>query len=386
MEFFSDEQVMLRETVQRIAKEKISPLVDEAYQRGRASPDILKILADHGLLVISLPSEYGGIGANATTRALVVEEVAKVCASTSMYIFSSQFVIVFLLEYGTESQRNKFFTFLSAGDKISSFCLTEPDYGSDAGSIQTRAVLHGDCYRVNGAKSFVSSGTVASLYVVFARTGPGERTKGISAFIVERGTPGFTQGAPERKFGFRSSELCQLYFEDAKVPKGNLLGTPGDGWRQLRECGAGGRAWGAAAQALGIAEGALDYALNYAKQRIQFGKPIIRHEVVEFMLADMAIRIEAARSLLYRTTRLIDHGHRDIASLTSASKCFASDVAMKVSEDAVQILGGYGLIEDYPVHRMMRDAKATQIFDGTNQIQRRIVARGLETSSHQRGK
>lgn len=278
---------------------------------------------------------------------------------------------------GGDSQKERFFSLLSPGDKISSFALTEPNFGSAAASIQTKAVLQGEHYLINGTKAFISSGTLASLYLVFARTGGGQRSKAISTFIVERNTPGLTQGASERKFGFRSSELCQLFFENARVPKENLLGSPGEGWKHLSEAGAGLRAWGAGAVALGIAEGALEYALSYARQRVQFGKPIIQHQAVHFMLADMAIEIEAARSLLYRTTKLLDQGHRQIPLMTSATKCFASDVAMKVATNAVQILGGYGLMEEYPVHRMMRDAKAVQIFDGTNQIQRHIVARTL---------
>lgn len=372
MEFLTEEERLVQETVRRISREKIAPYVDEAYREGKASREILKILEENGLLIISLPRDLGGIDANATTRALVIEEVAKVDASTSMYIFTSQTVPVFLKQYGTDEQKKRFFSFLSSGDKICSFCLTEPNYGSDARSIRTTATLSGDHYILNGTKSFISSGTLASLYLVFART-----KEGVSSFIVERDTPGFTRGAPERKFGFRSSEMCQLFFEDAVVPKENLLGHEGGGWSQLQECGAGLRAWGAAAQALGIAQGAMEHALKYARQRVQFGVPIIRHQGLQFILADMAIQIEAARSLVYRTTRMLDAGHGVVPIMTSAAKCFASDVAMKVTTDAVQVYGGYGIMEDYSVHRMMRDAKAVQIFDGTNQIQRRIIGRKL---------
>lgn len=372
MEFLTEEQRLIQETVRRISREKIAPHVDEAYEKGKASREILKALAENGLLIISLPREFGGIEANATTRALVIEELAKVDGSTSMYVFTSQALPAFLLAYGTHEQKERFFGFLSSGDKICSFCLTEPNHGSDARSIKTTATLDGDHYKLNGTKSFISSGTLASLYLVFART-----KEGISSFIVERDTPGFTRGAPEKKFGFRSSEMCQLFFEDATVPKENLLGHEGAGWSQLQDCGAALRAWGAGAQALGIAQGAMEYALKYAKERVQFGVPIIKHQGLQFMLADMAIQIEAARSLVYRTTRMLDAGYKVIPIMTSAAKCFASDVAMKVTTDAVQVLGGYGIMEDYAVHRMMRDAKATQIFDGTNQIQRRIIGRKL---------
>lgn len=257
----------------RIAREKIAPYVDEAYRQGKASPEILRILSENRLLIITVPRHFGGIEANATTRAIVIEEVAKVDASTSMYIFTSQTVPVFLLTYGTAEQKQRFFGVLSSGETICSFALTEPNYGSDARSIRTTAELHCDYYKLRGTKSFISSGTLAHLYLVFART-----KNGISSFIVERETPGFTRGAPERKFGFRSSEMCQLFFDDALVPKENLLGHEGGGWGQLQESGASLRAWGAAAQALGMAQGAMEYALKYAKERHQFGVPIIRHQ------------------------------------------------------------------------------------------------------------
>jgi len=378
---FTDEQKMIQEMVGKLAKDKIEPLVKEADVSGHSSPEIVRILAENGLLKMALPEEYGGIGANYTTIAMVVEEMARLDASTAMILFVTQSLIQILKQWGSEEQKDRFFGKMSSGDKINAFSLTEPNYGSESAAIQTKAALDGEHYIVNGTKIFVTNGDTADFILVFVRTGEGKRHMGLSALIVEKdNAPGFQVGKHEDKLGLRGSDLAELIFEDAKVHKDNLLGKPGKGWDVLMSGGADMRAYGPGAMALGLAQGALDYAVNYARQRVQFGGPLSDLQAVQFVLADMSIQIEAARALTYRTTALMDSGSDEKGlrrRLVSSTKCFASDVAMRVTTDAVQILGGYGVIKDYPVERMMRDAKMIQIFDGSNQIQRVIVARNL---------
>lgn len=378
---FTDEQKMIQETVGKLTKDKIEPLVKTADVSGRSSPDIVKLLAENGLLKMALPEAYGGIGANHTTIAMVVEEISRVDASTAMILFATQSLIQILKQWGTEEQKDRYFGKMSSGDKINAFSLTEPNYGSESAAIKTKAVLKGDHYVINGTKIFVTNGDMADFILVFVRTGEGARHKGLSALIVEKDTtPGFSLGKHEDKLGLRGSDLVELIFEDAKVDRSNLLGKPGGGWDILMTGAADMRAYGPGAMAVGLAQGALDYAVSYAKQRVQFGGPISGLQAIRFMLSDMSIQVEAARSLLYRTTALMDAGSDDKrlrSRLVSSTKCFASDVAMSVTTDAVQVLGGYGVMKDYPVERMMRDAKMIQILDGSNQIQRIIVARNL---------
>ncbi|MBL7210870.1 MAG: acyl-CoA dehydrogenase family protein [Desulfobacteraceae bacterium] len=379
---FTDEQKMIQEMVGRLGRDEIGPLAEKADISGYSSPEVVRLLADNGLLKMSLPTEYGGIGANHTTIALVVEELAKVDASTAMIVFVNQTLPQILGDWGNKEQKARFFGRMSSGDKINAFSLTEPNFGSESASIQTRAVREGEHYVVNGTKIFVSNGDIADFVTVVVRTGEGERHRGLSALIVEKGTNGFSVGKHENKMGLRGTNLAELIFEDAMVPKENMVGEPGKGWDILMTTAADFRAYGPGAMGVGLAQGALDYAVKYAKQRVQFGVPIADHQAIRFMLADMCIKIEAARSLLYRTTMMTDSGSSEWnmqSRLTSGIKCFASDVAMGVTIDAVQILGGYGVMKDHPVERMMRDAKMIQIFDGSNQIQRVIVARTLLT-------
>lgn len=378
--YFTDEQKMIQEMVGKLAKDKIEPLVKEADVKGHSSPEIVRLIAENDLLKMAIPEKQGGIGANYTTIAMVVEEMARVDASTAMILFVTQSLIQILKQWGNEEQKDYFFGKMSSGDKVNAFSLTEPNYGSESAAIQTKAVLDVDHYVVNGTKIFVTNGDIADFILVFVRTGEGDRHRGLSALVVEKGTPGFSVGKHEDKLGLRGSDLSELIFEDARVPRENLIGQPGKGWDVLISGGADMRAYGPGAMALGLAQGALDYAVDYAKQRVQFGGPLSELQAIRFMLADMSIQVEAARSLLYRTTALMDSASVDKrlrSRLVSSSKCFASDVAMRVTTDAVQILGGYGVMKDYPVERMMRDAKMIQIFDGSNQIQRVIVARNL---------
>ena len=371
---------MIQETVRKLAREKIDPIAGTADEEGRSSQEVLKVLKENGLLKICVPEKHGGIGADHTTIALIIEEMANVDASTAMIIFAGQTLTMVLREWGTEKQKDRIFSKMSSGDKVNAFSLTEPNHGSESAFIQTTAVLDGDYYIVNGTKIFVTNGDIADFVLLFVRTGEAERHKGLSALVIEKGIEGFSVGKHENKMGLRGSDLAELIFEDAKVPRENLLGEPGKAWDILMTTAADMRAYGPGAMAVGLAQGALDYALSYAKERIQFGVPIANHQAIRFILADMSIQIEAARSLLYRTTKLLDSESFDEnirSRLTSAIKCFASDVAMKVTVDAVQILGGYGIMKDFPLERKLRDAKTIQIFDGTNQIQRVIVAKTL---------
>ncbi|MBL0699892.1 MAG: acyl-CoA dehydrogenase family protein [Desulfosarcina sp.] len=377
---FTDEQIMIKDMVAKLSRNEILPLSKDADIAGHSSPEIVKLLVENGLLKMALPEEYDGINADYTTIALVVEELAKVDASAAMTVFVTQALINIMKQWANQEQKDRFFKKMFAGDKVNAFSLTEANYGSEAAAIQTKAVLEGDYYTITGNKIFVTNADIADFTLVFVRTGEGKRHKGLSGIIVEKGTPGFRLGKHEDKMGLRGSDLSEMIFEDVKVPKENLLAGPGKGWDILMSGGADMRAYGPGAMAIGLAQGALDYALKYAKERIQFGKPLSELQGIQFMLADMSIQIEAGRSLLYRTTEHMDTNPEEQAlrkRLVSSTKCFASDVAMQVTTDAVQILGGYGVMREFPVERMMRDAKMIQIFDGSNQIQRVIVSRSL---------
>ncbi len=378
---FTNEQRMIQKAIRELAKNKIEPLTKEADIEGHSSPAIINLLSEIDLLSMALPEKYGGINANYTTIAMAVEEIARVDASTAMILFVTQSLIQILKQWGNEEQKERFFMKMSTGDKVNAFSLTEPDFGSESAAIQTKAVLDGNHYIINGTKIFVTNGDIADYVLVFVRTGDEKKHKGLSALIVEKDkTPGFRIGKHENKMGLRGSDLSELIFENARVHKDNLLGNPGSGWDILMTGGADMRAYGPGAMAVGLARGALEFASDYAKQRIQFGRPISDFQAIRFMLADMSIQVDAARALLYRTTAYMDagSGEKSLRSrLGSSTKCFASDVAMRVTTDAVQILGGYGVMKDFPVERMMRDAKMIQIFDGSNQIQRIIVANSL---------
>jgi len=377
---FTEEQIMIQEMVRKLTKEKIAPRAAEIDETAEFPYDIAKIFSDHGLFNLVLPEEHGGIEANSTTLCIVIEEVSKVSPACATAIFTTQAFLNVFAKTGTEQQKKNFYPKFVSGDKIGAFVLSEPNFGSNAASIQTKAILDGDNYILNGNKVFISSGSVADFFLVFARTGPDERAKGISTFIVEKDSPGLSIGKEEKKMGLRGNPFCELIFDNTIIPRENLLKKEGDGWQILTEYGNLMRIWGAASMSLGIAEGAMEYALEYAKERIQFGKPIVAFQAIQFMLADMAMSIEAARSLVYRSSEMIDEGttsFQEIESLVSMAKCFSTDMAMKVTTDAVQILGGYGYTKDYPLERLMRDAKGVQIFDGTNQIQRLIIARNL---------
>jgi len=375
----TEEQKMIRDMVRKIAKEKITPRAAEIDETDEFPMDYVEVYKENNLFKMVLPEKHGGIDANTTTLCVIVEELAKAYASAPQMLVTTGAALQILLKAATEAQQERFFKRLEQGTQACSFALTEPNHGSDAGSLQTKAVLDGDYYIINGSKAFITTGEIAEMHLVFVRTG-GEKTKGISVIMVDKNTPGFRVGKKEHKMGFAGTGTVELIFEDAKVPKDNIVGKVNEGWSLLLNIANMMRAWGAGCTALGNAQGALDYVVEYAKQRFQFGKPIASFQAVQFMLADMAILIESARSLIYRSAYVMDtngESFKNIETLVCMSKCYAADVGMKVTTDAVQIMGGYGYTKEYPVERRMRDAKSVQIYDGSNQIQRVVISRNL---------
>jgi len=375
----TEEQKMIRDMVRKIAKEKIAPRAAEIDETDEFPMDYVEVYKENNLFKMVLPEKHGGIDANTTTLCVIVEELAKAYASAPQMLITTGAALHILLKAATEAQQERFFKRLEQGTQACSFALTEPNHGSDAGSLQTKAVLDGDYYIINGSKAFITTGEIAEMHLVFVRTG-GEKTKGISVIMVDKNTPGFRVGKKEHKMGFAGTGTVELIFEDAKVPKDNIVGKVNEGWSLLLNIANMMRAWGAGCTALGNAQGALDYVVEYAKQRFQFGKPIASFQAVQFMLADMAILIESARSLIYRSAYVMDtngESFKNIETLVCMSKCYAADVGMKVTTDAVQIMGGYGYTKEYPVERRMRDAKSVQIYDGSNQIQRVVISRNL---------
>lgn len=375
----TEEQKMIRDMVRKIAKEKIGPRAAEIDETDEFPMDYVEVYKENNLFKMVLPEKHGGIDANTTTLCVIVEELAKAYASAPQMLITTGAALHILLKAATEAQQMRFFKRLEQGTQACSFALTEPNHGSDAGSLQTKAVLDGDHYIINGSKAFITTGEIAEMHLVFVRTG-GEKTKGISVIMVDKNTPGFRVGKKEHKMGFAGTGTVELIFEDAKVPKDNIVGKVNEGWSLLLNIANMMRAWGAGCTALGNAQGALDYVVEYAKQRFQFGKPIASFQAVQFMLADMAILLESARSLIYRSAYVMDtngESFKNIETLVCMSKCYAADVGMKVTTDAVQIMGGYGYTKEYPVERRMRDAKSVQIYDGSNQIQRVVISRNL---------
>lgn len=374
--FLTEEQKKLRETIRRFAEDKVKPVRRELDEKSLFPREILQEMAKLDLFRLFVPEEYGGIGLSILNMCLAVEEVARVDAGVAVsYAVVGLGAIPIILK-GNEEQKKKYLPLMAEGKLYGAFALTEPEAGSDAGNVKTTAKLDGDYYVINGSKKFITNGGEADVYIVIASTNPTKGVRGLSAFIVEKGTPGLIFGKAEDKMGIRASVQRELYFEDMKVPKENLLGREGEGFRIAMMTLDRSRPI-IGAQAVGIAQGAMEEAVKYAKTRVQFGEPIISFQAIQFMLADMAIQIEAARSLVYSVARFADSGVRSFSKEAAMAKAFASDVAMKVTTDAVQVFGGYGYMKDYPVEKYMRDAKITQIYEGTNQIQRIVVARAL---------
>jgi butyryl-CoA dehydrogenase len=374
--FLTEEQQFIKEIAAKIAKEKILPRRTELDESQEFPWDIVKVLAESNLFGIYIEEQYGGTGGGVLDLCIAVEELSRVCGGISLCLAATALGTFPLILFGSEEQKKKYLPDIAAGKSIVAFALTEPNAGSDAGAIQTTARKDGDSYVLNGTKQWITNGGEASVYTVVAMTDKARGSRGASAFIVEKGTPGFDFGKKENKMGIRASATRELVFQDCRIPASNLLGKEGQGFVVAMKTFDASRP-GVAAQAVGIAQGALDEAVAYARQREQFGKPIISFQGIQFMLADMATQIEAARELVYAVARAIDQGDKKIAKESAMAKLFASDVAMKVTVDAVQVLGGYGYMKEYPVEKMMRDAKITQIYEGTNQIQRTIIASNL---------
>lgn len=371
--FFTEEQKMIRDTTREIALKKIKPIRAELDEKGEFPHEIMKELARADLLRVFIPEEFGGMGGGVTEMCIVTEEICRVCAGIGTTYGANGLAAMPILLYGSDEQKKRFLPRIADGKVYAAFALTEAGAGSDAGSIKTTAKEVEDGYIINGTKQFITNGEVADIYSVVVMTDPDKGARGASIMMVEKGTPGFDFGKEENKMGIRASKTTQLIFNDCKVPKENLLGKRGMGFIIAMKTFDRTRP-GVAAQAVGTAQGALDEALEYAKERRQFGKPITSFQGVQFMLADMATEVEAARALLYATARMIDSGAKDIARESAMAKMFASDVAMRVTTDAVQIMGGYGYMKEYPVEKFMRDAKILQIYEGTNQIQRTVIA------------
>ncbi len=371
--FLTEEQQMIVETAREIAQKKILPVREKYDHEGIFPWDVVEALANADMCGLYIPQEYGGFGGGVFELCLAVEELSKVCGGISLAMAATALGTFPILLFGNEEQKQKYLPGIAAGKTIAAFGLTEANAGSDALGMKTTAVLDGDHYVLNGTKQWITNGENASVYTVMAKTNPTKGARGISAFIVEKGTPGFTFGKHEDKMGIRASSTTELVFQDCRIPKENLLGREGIGSIVAINTLNYSRP-GVGAQALGIAAGALEDAIIYSRQRVQFGQSISSFQAVQHMLADMATQVEAARALLYSTAKTIDAGEKHFAKESAMAKLFCSDVAMKVTVDAVQVMGGYGYMREYPMEKRMRDAKITQIYEGTNQIQRNEIA------------
>jgi len=369
----TEEQKMVRELSRKIAEEKIKPVAAKYDQTEEYPWDMIKVIADAGLFGLFIPEEYGGMTVSVLNLCIATEELSRACGGIAVCYAASALGTFPILLFGNEEQKKKYLPDLASGKKIAAFGITEPEAGSDASAIKTTAKKEGDYYILNGLKHFITNGGDAQIYVVIVMTDKTRGPRGASAFIVEKGTPGFSFGKKEEKLGIRASSTRELIFTDCKIPKENLLSKEGMGFIVTMKTFDMSRP-GVASQAVGIAQGAMEAAVKYAKERHQFGKSISSFQGIQWMLADMATQVEAARALVYACAREIDAGVKDVGKDSAMAKMFASDVAMKVATDAVQILGGYGYMQDYPAEKYMRDAKITQIYEGTNQIQRNIIA------------
>lgn len=382
---FTDEEKLLQQTARRLAREKVAPGAAQRDLDGEFPYDMLELMRENGLLGIDFPSEYGGMEAGLLSLCIVIEELAKVDAATSMMPSTQELGSMPIILAGNHEQKTKFLEPLATGEKLSAFALTESRGGSDVAALKTRAKLVGDKYILNGNKTFITNGGVADILTVYAVTNPDlPPHKASSVFILEKGTPGFQVGKKESKMGIRSSETRELIFDNVEIPVENRLGNEGDGFHIMMKTLDFTRP-AVAAQAIGIAQGAFEFALQYAKEREAFGKTIIKHQAISSKLADMAMRITAGRQLLYKTCDLLQtYAKKDLSKVSpeimrhsSMSKAYCSDVAMWTTTEAVQILGGYGYCTEYPVERFMRDAKITQIYEGTNEIQRVVISSTL---------
>jgi alkylation response protein AidB-like acyl-CoA dehydrogenase len=374
----TDEQREIRDAVRALARKRIAPRAAEIDKSAEFPWDVVELYRENDVFGILFDEEYGGIGASALLTLVAIEEVSKVCATSGLIIAVQELGSLGLKLAGSDEQKQRFLPRLASGEWLAAYALTESGSGSDSAAMRTTARRDGDEYVLNGGKRFITNAGVAHVYTVFAKTDPDGGHSGISAFVVDADAPGFEVGRIEPKMGIKGSTTGEIFFNDCRVPADNLLGDEGEGFRIAMRILDRSRP-GIGAQGLGLAQGATDYALEYAKSRETMGKPIAEHQLVAASLADMETKCEAARGLLYRCAQLIDEGAegQELTKISAMAKLYCSDVAMDVTTDAVQILGGYGYIQEYPVERMMRDAKITQIYEGTNQIQRLVIAREM---------
>jgi butyryl-CoA dehydrogenase len=376
--FLTPEQKMIQNLARKVAVEKVVPVRAELDEKEEFPWEIVKISAEAGLMGVSMPEEYEGFGGGILEYCLVAEELSRVCLGIATSVVASGLGAMPILLFGSPDQKKKYLPDIAKGKRLAAFGLTEADAGSDAGAIRTTATRTGDGYLLNGTKQWITNGGEAEVYTIIAITDRSKGPRGASALIVEKGTPGFNFGKKEKKMGIRASATRELVFQDCFVPKENLIGKEGMGFIVTMRTFDRTRP-GVGAQGVGLAQGALDEAVRYAREREQFGKKIISFQAIQHLLADMATQVEAARALVYSVARYIDRSEnpKEISKVSGMTKLFASDVAMRVTTDAVQIFGGYGYMREYPVEKMMRDAKILQIYEGTNQIQRNIIGQEL---------
>jgi alkylation response protein AidB-like acyl-CoA dehydrogenase len=374
----TDEQREIRDLVRDLARERVAPRAAEIDKQGEFPWDMVELFREHELFGLPYDEAYGGTGTGALMVLVAIEELSKVCATTGLIMAVQELGSLGIKLAGTDEQKQRFLPRLASGEWLAAYALSEPGSGSDSAAMRTEARVDGDEYVLNGGKRFITNAGVAHVYTVFAKTDPEADHSGISAFIVEADSPGFEVGRIEPKMGIKGSTTGELFFNDLRIPAGNLLGEEGEGFKIAMRILDRSRP-GIGAQGLGLAQGATDYALEYAKSRETMGKPIAQHQLISATLADMETKCEAARGLLYKVGMMIDEGAPadDVTKISAMAKLYCTDVAMEVTTDAVQILGGYGYMQEYPVERMMRDAKITQIYEGTNQIQRLVIAREM---------
>ncbi|MFH0933130.1 MAG: acyl-CoA dehydrogenase family protein [Nitrospirota bacterium] len=374
--FLTEDQMMIKDLTRQIAEEKVIPVREELDEKEEFPWEIMNVLAQSDLFGLFIPEEYGGLGKGCLELCIAVEELSRACLGVSTTYAADALGTYPILLFGSEEQKKKYLPDIAAGKRLVAFALTEANAGSDAAGIQTTARLEGNEYRLNGTKQWITNGGEAEIYTVIAMTDKAKGARGASAFILEKGTSGFHFGKKEKKMGIRASSTRELIFDNCRIPKENILGKEGLGFLIAMRTLDNSRT-GVGAQGLGVAQGAFEEALKFARQRIQFGHPIISFQAVQHMLADMAIEIEAARALVYSISRYIDSSAKNITKESAIAKVFATDMAMRVTTNAIQVMGGSGYMREYPVEKMMRDAKILQIYEGTNQIQRNVIAQAL---------
>lgn len=374
--FLTEDQIMIKDLVRQVAEEKVVPVREELDEKEEFPWEIMKVMAQSDLFGLFIPEEYGGLGKGCIELCLTVEELSRACLGVSTTFAANALGTYPMLFFGFEEQKKKYLPDIAAGKRLVAFGLTEANAGSDAAAIQTTAKLEGNEYILNGTKQWITNGGEAEIYTIIAMTDKSKGPRGASAFIVEKGTPGFQFGKKEKKMGIRTSSTRELIFDNCRIPKENILGKEGMGFIVAMKTLDNARV-GVGAQGVGVAQGAFEEAVKFARQRVQFGHPIISFQAVQHMLADMATEIEAARALIYSVARYIDSGAKDVSKASAMAKVFATDMAMRVTTNAVQVMGGSGYMREYPVEKMMRDAKILQIYEGTNQIQRNVIGQSL---------